>query len=302
MAMITGSMKPHGAFCVVCHSNLQLSDRPLTHTGSSGQIHDGFHPQCLREWFIEQLQQNTKCTCPHCRIEVNPNEVVSRTERIFYKMRRALENSGYVLMIALAPRGTMSRSAALVASAGYVAAGLGIGAGVTAIGPTTSVLTAAGITALTGVAAGGAGAALGTVAAALGAPGVESAAIANGLIATGLGIVSKIRTEGVIAGAGASGSAAVIGSILSGLPSQEALEAGMEAGLFMVKAMGISVITNLIFHHRAMSFVSRDNIGYGLCLGGLASMVATVANKPLTELQTIFLAAGLTAFVSLIRR
>lgn len=80
MSVVIPSNK--GGFCAICREDFNQSEERLTHVG--GEDHDGFHPECLRKWLI------LKPICPTDRRPINPDFLLTRTDRLMARLKPAL--------------------------------------------------------------------------------------------------------------------------------------------------------------------------------------------------------------------
>jgi hypothetical protein len=254
-------------------------EEQVTHVGGEG--HDGFHKSCLKEWVVWNP------TCPFDNQPIDPNSLISRTERIRGRIKPALANAAYAACFGLAATGI----AGVAVAGGAAVAGAIAGA-------------AAGAGAVAGAAAG-----VGAVEGALGAGAV------------GLGTVlaaGAIGKEAVAGAAGAIGAAAVVGAGVAGIVAAVAKEAGVVAVTVAVTAAetvtagvaGAAVVAGAmgidwILNRREINQIARENITGGMCVGGITTMLASGASTIpfLTAIKVNSLVGGVAAGIfSLIRR
>jgi hypothetical protein len=71
-----------GGICGICRNDFALGEHQITHVG--GEKHEGFHTFCLKPW----LEINP--TCPLDRETIDKNSLLSRTEKVFQRLKACL--------------------------------------------------------------------------------------------------------------------------------------------------------------------------------------------------------------------
>lgn len=151
----------------ICRENFNPIDQQFTHIAGEG--YDGFHKTCLARW----VAQNP--TCPYDKQPIDPNSLISLTDRVMERLGPVLVNSAYAALFGAVITGAVvtgtavgviegaaaiarvggtaeTKVAAVEAIRGIEAAGAatGVGAAVAAIAgePTAVAVTAIAVTAI----------------------------------------------------------------------------------------------------------------------------------------------------------
>lgn len=261
LSIIVGTKTtPEEEICCIGQDDLLIGEERVSH--AEGGQH-GFHRDCLVSWLTRKL------ICPVCRRALDPNSLISRTDRIMERLRLALVNSTYAALFGAAA-GVVGMGAARAAEiAGAEEAG-----GAAKIAGTAALVVASAV--------------LGQTARMLRLAGAGGLAIglAIGLVeAAGIGtvVVGTVET----AGAGAEAIAIAIAIAAAGTAAIAAAGA--------VTGIGI----NWILDRRRVDQSAHDNIGWGMVTGGLTALCAlNAASSPLTAIAVISIFGGIAAGIS----
>ncbi len=89
-----------GGRCGLCQYDFTPEKEQVTHKGGEG--HDGFDPECLKEYVVIKNLPYPPCPYSHCKMPIDPRLLFSRTEWIVNKLKLSVINVACVAYLTAA--------------------------------------------------------------------------------------------------------------------------------------------------------------------------------------------------------